>query len=160
MDTTTFHSLYQAHAADVFRFARFLTGSTDAAEDIVSETFLRAWTGRDTVRVATAKAYLLAIARNLARDQWRRTRRWPGTPVPDRPVDANAESALELTRTVEALQSLPVAYRDPLSLAASGLSYDEVGRVLGLPISTVKIRVHRARLMLASAVSKSGRKSP
>ena len=41
--TTTFHSLYQAHAKDIYRFARFLTGSDDAAADVTSETFLRAW---------------------------------------------------------------------------------------------------------------------
>ena len=65
---TTFHSLYEAHAKDVYRFARYLTGSDDAAADVAAETFLRAWAGRDAIRVETAKAYLLAIARNLARD--------------------------------------------------------------------------------------------
>ena len=69
--TTTFHGLYEAHATDVYRFARFLTGSDDAAADVTSETFLRAWAGRDTIRLDTAKAYLLAIARNLARDRAR-----------------------------------------------------------------------------------------
>ena len=46
MQRATFHSLYEAHASDVFRFARYLTGDADAAADITSETFLRAWTGR------------------------------------------------------------------------------------------------------------------
>ena len=69
---TTFHSLYDAHAADVFRFARYLTGSDDAAADVTSETFLRAWAGRDAIRAGTAKAYLLTIARNLVRDGWQR----------------------------------------------------------------------------------------
>ena len=53
---TTFHSLSEAHAKDVYRFARYLTGSDDAAADIASETFLRAWSGRDAIRVETAKA--------------------------------------------------------------------------------------------------------
>jgi len=75
---TTFHSLYRAHAGDVFRFARYLTGSDDAAADITSETFLRAWVGRDAIRVETAKAYLLTIARNLYRDDLRRTRQVRG----------------------------------------------------------------------------------
>lgn len=151
MDTTTFHDLYRAHAADIFRFARYLTGSDDAAEEIVSETFLRAWAGRGAVKVATAKAYLLAIARNLARDRRRHVRRWPGAAVPEQAVRGGAEASLELTRTLEALGSLSAEYREPLALAASGLAYDEIGRVLGLPLSTVKIRVHRARLMLEAA---------
>ena len=40
--------MYEAYANDIFRFARFLTRSDDAAADIASETFLRAWAGRDT----------------------------------------------------------------------------------------------------------------
>ena len=57
MHGTAFHSLYEAHAKDVYRFARSLTASDDAAAEITSETFLRAWVGRDRIRVETAKAY-------------------------------------------------------------------------------------------------------
>ena len=46
MHGTAFHNLYEAHARDVYRFARFLTASDDAAAEITSETFLRAWVGR------------------------------------------------------------------------------------------------------------------
>lgn len=159
MDTTTFHDLYRAHATDIFRFARYLTGSDDAAEEIVSETFLRAWAGRSAVKVETAKAYLLAIARNLAKDRHRHGRRWRGTPIPEPAVRARAETSLELTRTLEALGSLPPAYREPLALAASGLAYDEIGRVLGLPVGTVKIRVHRARLVLEATLQSGSRSS-
>lgn len=155
MHATTFHSLYEAHAMDVYRFARYLTASDDAADEITSETFLRAWAGRETIRVETAKAYLLAIARNLARDRGRFARRWPDAAMPDRPVAPNAEARIELRRTLDAVRALPIEYREPLMLAASGLGYDEIGRVLGLPLSTVKIRVHRARLKLTSATSGS-----
>ena len=140
--TTTFHSLYEAHAQDVYRFARFLTGSDDAAADVTSETFLRAWTGRDAIRAETAKAYLLAIARNLARDRARaaqpdlRTRdvprdaRWRPTPKPrlelNRTLDAHARAAVRLSRTAAAARS-------------RGVGYDEIGRMLGLSVG------HRAR---------------
>ena len=149
--TTTFHSLYDAHAKDIYRFARFLTGSDDAAADITSETFLRAWSGRDTIRLETAKAYLLAIARNLARDRGRAASRIADTAVPEAPVAPNAEARLELNRTLDAVRALPAEYREPLVLAATGVGYDEIARMLGLTVSTVKIRVHRARLKLAAA---------
>ncbi len=154
MDTTTFHQLYEAHARDVYRFARFLSGSEDTAEDVTAETFLRAWAGRGSVRVSTARAYLLAIARNLVRDRRRHARRWVEAPVPDRAVQGNAEPALELARVTEALAQLPAEYREPLALVASGLSYEEAGGVLGLPLSTVKIRVFRARVMLATVLDR------
>ena len=154
MDTATFQDLYAAHSRDVYRFARWLAGSDDAAADITAETFFRAWAGRDAIRVATAKAYLLAIARNLARDRQRTARRWAGAAMPERAVPPDAEARLELDRALAAVRALPEAYRDPLMLAASGVGYDEIGRMLGLQAGTVKIRVHRARLMLTSAAAR------
>jgi RNA polymerase sigma-70 factor (ECF subfamily) len=157
---TTFHTLYQAHAADVYRFARFLTGSDDAAADIASETFLRAWAGRDAIRVETAKAYLLAIARNLARDRARAASRIADAEPPETPVAPSAEARLELGRTLAAVRALPADYREPLVLAAAGVGYEEIGRMLGLSIGTVKIRVHRARLKLGTAMAAPPEKLP
>ena len=157
---TTFHSLYEAHAKDVYRFARFLTGSDDAAADVTSETFLRAWVGRDAIRLETAKGYLLAIARNLARDRARAATRIADAEPPDTPVAPNAEARLELGRTLAAVRALPAEYREPLLLAAAGVGYEEIGRMLGLSIGTVKIRVHRARLKLGTAMAAPPEKLP
>lgn len=154
MHGTAFHNLYEAHARDVYRFARFLTASDDAAAEITSETFLRAWAGRDRIRVETAKAYLLAIARNLALDRGRFASRWPDAPVPEQFVAPNAEARIELRRTLDAIRALPIEYREPLMLAAIGVNYEEIGQVLGVSVSTVKIRVHRARLKLKVAATK------
>jgi len=155
MHGTAFHDLYEAHARDVYRFSRFLTASDDAAAEITSETFLRAWAGRDRIRVQTAKAYLLAIARNLARDRGRFASRWPEAQVPDQFVAPNAEARIELRRTLDAIRALPIEYREPLMLAAIGVEYEEIGGVLGISVSTVKIRVHRARLKLTAAAAES-----
>ena len=116
-------------------------------------TFLRAWAGRSAIRVATAKAYLLAIARNLGRDRRRFARRWPGAEVPEGAVPPDVEARLELDRVLRAVRQLPAAYGEPLMLVANGLSYEEAGRVMNLPVTTVKIRVHRARLMLTQAMT-------
>ncbi len=155
MHRTAFHNLYEAHSRDVYRFARFLTGSDDDAAEITSETFLRAWVGRERIRVATAKAYLLAIARNLARDRGRFASRWPDTPVPEQFVAPNAEARIELQRTLDAIRALPIEYREPLMLAAIGVDYEDIGGVLGITVSTVKIRVHRARLKLTAVAMES-----
>jgi len=155
MHGTAFHNLYEAHARDVYRFARFLSASDDAAAEITSETFLRAWVGRDRIRVETAKAYLLAIARNLARDRGRFANRWSDAQVPDQSVAPNAEIRIELRRTFDAIRALPIEYREPLMLAAIGVDYEEIGRVLGISVGTVKIRVHRARLKLTAAAAES-----
>ena len=64
--------LYRRYSQDVYRFAYWLSGNAADAEDITSETFVRAWTGANRVRAATARAYLLTIARNLFLQQRRR----------------------------------------------------------------------------------------
>ena len=68
---TDFENLYQRYARDVYRFALYLCGNTAEAEDIASETFVRVWTIRDTLRAASVKAYLFTIARNLHNDAYR-----------------------------------------------------------------------------------------
>ena len=70
-----FEGLYQAHAKDVHRFALFLSGRHDQADDIVSETFIRLWSARSRVDLATVRSYLFTIARNLYLQQQRHRRR-------------------------------------------------------------------------------------
>lgn len=155
MTSATFQSIYEAHAPDVRRLALYITRSPDAAAEITSETFLRAWTGRLSIRTETAKAYLLAIARNLAIDHLRR----PAPPVPIEDHHAVSPPAgtaqLELQQALAAISQMPEAYRDALLLAVvEGLSYEETARVLRVSLASVKVRVHRARLMLVESISK------
>jgi len=67
-----FQYLYETYAMDVYRFSYWLCGDAADAEDITSETFLRAWTHRATIRTETMKAYLLLIARNLYLERLRK----------------------------------------------------------------------------------------
>ncbi len=155
MTPATFQSIYEAYSPDVRRLALYITRSPDAAAEITSETFLRAWTGRFSIRTETAKAYLLAIARNLAIDQLRK----PPHPIPIEDHQAAARplgtASLELSEALDAIGRLPAAYRDALLLAAvEGLSYEETARILGASVASVKVRVHRARLMLAEALAR------
>src|SRR5688572_24795965 len=77
-----FQAIYQQYYPDVYRFALFLTGDRGRAEDLTADTFVRAWIARDRINVATVRAYLLTIAKNLHRDELRRAR----------PVDAILDS--------------------------------------------------------------------
>jgi DNA-directed RNA polymerase specialized sigma24 family protein len=62
-DATDFGSIYQRYAPDALRFTLYLCANRADAEDILSETFIRAWTSPAGIRVGTVKAYLLMIAR-------------------------------------------------------------------------------------------------
>src|ERR1700693_6583661 len=62
---TGFSALYKKYAPDVYHFALYLSGERGEAEDITSETFVRAWTSPEPIEMATVKGYLFTIARNL-----------------------------------------------------------------------------------------------
>ena len=70
-----FFELHEKYAPEVHRSAQFLSANAALAEDLTSETFVRALIGKDDIRVDTVKAYLLAIVRNLCVDSLRGQRR-------------------------------------------------------------------------------------
>lgn len=151
---TDFERLYEAYARDVYRFALYLSGSHAQAEDIASETFVRVWTIRDTIRTASVKAYLFTIARNLHADGRRRDARH--VELPERLLDsapgpeAEAQSREELAAVLVALQELPEVDRAALLMRAQdGLAYEEIATALALSLPAAKVKVHRARLRLA-----------
>ena len=151
---TRFHELYESYSRDVYRFALYLSGDPALADDVTSETFLRVWSSPEPVRLATVKAYLLTIARNLWLMERRRGLRRQGL---DETIPDSGQSALrqvevkdELDRVLRALQEFPEVDRAALLMRADeGLPYEEIAVALGLPVATVKVKVHRARLRLA-----------
>lgn len=156
---TEFHDLYVRYAGDVHRFVTYLTGDPAAADDITSETFLRAWTSSSPIREDTVKSYLFTIARHLVLKEWRRTARFEALPddvaaaLPSQAtqVDAQSEAQTTLRRVLKALRGMPAVDRAALLLRVrDGLSYEEIAAALDLSLSNAKVKVHRARLKLAA----------
>jgi RNA polymerase sigma-70 factor, ECF subfamily len=153
--STTFHTLYVQYAQDVYRFAHWLTGNSQDAMDITSETFVRAWTASNEPQMDTVKAYLFTIARNLHRKQWRRASRLEelDEAMPD-PACSPDEAAIhrdEFQHALDAIRALPEIDRTALLLRAEeGMSYEEISAVTGLSITAAKVKVFRARAKLAA----------
>ena len=150
---TDFHSLYESYAPQVHRFALFLCGDSSLADDITSETFVRAWTARGKIQEATVKAYLFTIARNLYRDHLRRNRRNTELEesIPDSApaLATRTEHKAELAAVLAALRQLPEVDRAALLMRAQEeMPYEEIAQALQIPLTTVKVKVHRARLKL------------
>ena len=150
-----FHELWRHHAADVRRFALYQTGDASRADDITSETFLRAWTSSSAVREATVRSYLFTIARRLAAAEWRREARHDTLPEslisPAPGPHEHAEQSAALRRVLTGLSNLPAIDRAALMLRVrDGLPYDDIATALGLSVAAVKVKVHRARLKLAA----------
>src|SRR6516164_7681816 len=108
-----FSELYGRYAPDVHRFALYLCGNPSWAEDLTSETFVRALCGPTDLRLGTVKAYLFAITRNLYRDSVPKLGRAvaigslpePYDPKPS--PEASAQGRQELQNALRVIQKLP-----------------------------------------------------
>jgi RNA polymerase sigma-70 factor (ECF subfamily) len=148
--------LFDEYHQAVFRFVYRLTRRQDLAEDLTQECFLaciRAPQRFDSSR-AGAKTYLFAIARNLVLKQYRDHRA-------DAPLEENALAnaaqphAPELSIAVEtAIAALPHLQQEALILFTyEGCTLEEIARVTGTEVGTVKNRLFRARENLKRALS-------
>ena len=140
----------RAYSADLYRYAWWLCRDRHLAEDIVQETFARAWKSWAELRdVALAKAWLVSILRNEMARSFSRNR-----PAAD--IDAVPEAELpalpsfegELV-TAQIVGLLPETYREPLLLQVlGGFSCAEIAGMLGTSEGAVMTRLTRARQAL------------
>ena len=129
-----------------------LTRDRYEAEDITSETFVRAWAAPERIRAATVKGYLLTIAHNLFLQRLRRTRRQVelSEHLVSRESDPllRAEHVTEVEAVVEKLRAFSEIDRSALWMRAEGLSYEEIASALGISVGAARVKVHRVRRAL------------
>jgi len=158
----TFEQLYTDYFQDVYRFSVWLTRDVTRADDLTSETFIRAWGRRDRLRTETLKGYLFAIARNIFIKQQRVFSK--SESLPEEVLDAapdphrTASARMELDRVSRALSRMPSLDRLALVLRSEySLPYEEIARVLEISVGAARVRVHRARRrLLAQAMTTNG----
>jgi RNA polymerase sigma-70 factor (ECF subfamily) len=141
-----FERLYNAHGAALLAYLRRGFGRCAAPEDMLQETFVQAM--RRPQRLAAAqspRAWLFGIARHIGLTAARRHR-------PAQPLDANqhADQAVpQIADLRELIATLPPALRETLELRLrERLSYEEIAQVLGIPMGTVRSRLHAAMQQL------------
>ena len=148
-----FEDLYDSYAEDVYRFSLFLSRDSDEAKDITSETFIRVWVRKNTIRTETLKAYLIMIARNIFLEEQRKMKRQvrliDNHSDPTSSPQNIVESRLYLSKIWEKLNTLPEIDRTVFALRViNDLPYEEIARMVGLSITTAKVKVHRIRKKL------------
>ena len=148
------------HLRALYGTAYRMTRNAHDAEDLVQETFLRAYRGFDRYQAGTnIRAWLFTILHRARTDAFRRAGRSPQTvemigegPAVPAPQEALASGAEEIER---ALAALPEVFRLAVVLRdVEDLSYDEIAGVLDVPVGTVMSRIHRGRVLLRVALSK------
>lgn len=151
-----FQDLYESYAADVYRFSVWLAEDGSEAEDITSETFIRAWVHNSTIRTETLKAYLLTIARNVYLERQRKRKNQVALediyPDPAPGPDKVIESEFTIMRVRSFLKTLPEIDRTAFILRVQHeLPYAEIARILQLSLTATKVKVHRVRKKLLVA---------
>ncbi len=149
MDTTNqpllLERLFMESAGDLARYFARRHGGDEGVQDLVQETFLEMARGlRDGKSPKCARGYLFGIARHLSQAAW--SKRAQVIPLNTETHDVAApaqdervEAARETISTMEPLQ------REILDLRfAQGLSYAEIAEALGIPVGTVRSRLHHA----------------
>jgi RNA polymerase sigma-70 factor (ECF subfamily) len=157
----------------VYRVARHLVGSREEAEDLVQETYARAFRSWRSFTAGTnLRAWLLRILTNLNIDRGRRIQRSPDTqPLEEgdyflyNKLEETNDGSTDEDRVVErlsqndvvnALSSVPHDFRDVLVLVDIGdFSYADAAQILDIPVGTVMSRLHRGRRILKGAMADS-----
>ncbi len=157
------------HMEALYSFAVYLCRNREVARDLVQETYLRAWEHWEQFQPGTnCKAWLFTILRNLYINLYRKQQR-AGEMVEYDEAETESEQPsvveqvatpsveMEFYRSLldeevqQALAALPEEYRTVVILCdLEDFTYEEIAQMLGIPIGTVRSRLHRARLRLAT----------
>ena len=172
-DRVRFEEDALALADQVFRVARHLANSRDEADDLVQETYARAFRSWRSFQPGTnLRAWLLRILTNLNIDRGRRTQRAPQTTALEAndyylydKLSAADDGVSDEDRVVErlsqddivsALSAVPHDFRDVIVLVDIGdFSYQDAAQILDIPIGTVMSRLHRGRRILKRELAES-----
>lgn len=147
----------------IYTVAYRLTGNREDAQDLVQEVLVRVQRGLRTYRPGSLRAWLGRITTNAFLDDARRRTRRPVAALPDDP-DAVLPAAPDAAEVADAerlpdhvqaaLAAVPTEFRVSVVLAdVVGLSYAEIAEQLGVPVGTVRSRIHRGRLALREALA-------
>jgi RNA polymerase sigma-70 factor, ECF subfamily len=150
------------HIDTLFRVARAMSGSSDVAEDLVQETYVKVLSRPRLLRRDDDLGYLIKALKNtwyshLRRERTRRAATDSSEHAPDelpaRTSVGDPQSSLETGEVLDALADLPPANREAVAAVdIAGLSYAEAARALGVRQGTIMSRVYRGREQVAQAV--------
>lgn len=157
MDAEEFDAFYSGSVRRLTGQLYAVTGDVQDAQDVVHEAFARAWDQRRRfAEVSNREAWIFTVAHRLATSKWRRSQvarralHKLGGPTTSPPP---SDDVVALTT---AMRKLPKEQREAIALHhLCDLPVDEVARVVGSPVGTVKARLSRGRAALAVLLSET-----
>lgn len=162
-EAEAFTDLVRRHQHRVYSVCLRVLGDADAAGDVAQDTFITVLRKLDGFRGDAAfTTWLHRVALNACYDELRRRRRRPMLHViaddgpehePGPPAPDHADEVAGTQDAAAAVASIPEEFRMALVLAdVHDMAYEQISKVLDVPVGTVKSRVHRGRLALAAAL--------
>lgn len=169
--TQIFNTEFMPHVNSMYNFAYRLTFDEDDSKDLVQDTYLKAYRFIESFQQGTnAKAWLFRILKNSFINDYRKKRKEPAkvdyqevetyynSDEVDRQItpDLRVESLQDMIgdEISNALNALDVDFRTVIILCdLEGFKYDEMAKILDIPIGTVRSRLHRARNLLKEKLS-------
>lgn len=146
-------SLYLRYADDVLRVSYFYLGDREKAEDVMQEVFLRVMDKQPVLREGSEKSWLLKVALNICRDQWRSS--WAKRVILGSkrldiiPADDELEDRTEKEALMQAVHSLPADVREVFLLFYyQRYTIEEIANILDVQAGTVSSRLSRGRKKL------------
>ena len=146
-------SLYLRYADDVLRVCYFYLGDREKAEDVMQEVFLRVMDKQPVLREGSEKSWLLKVALNICRDQWRSS--WAKRVILGSkrldiiPADDELEDRTEKEALMQAVHSLPADVREVFLLFYyQRYTIEEIAKILDVQAGTVSSRLSRGRKKL------------
>lgn len=166
-DERAFNRFYERHKAAVYGLAGQILGEPSAAEETTLDAFVQVWRHAPDYRsqTASARTWLLAIARNKAIDRLRRAKvrldqhppKWADVDLESIAATGDPELSMaegeQRQRVIRAVGNLPIEQREALGLAYfKGYSHSQIAESLALPLGTVKTRIRAAMQQLKAAL--------
>ena len=161
-----FEQEFMPHMDSMYNFAYRLTFDADEAKDLVQDTYMKAFRFINSFLEGTnAKAWLYRILKNSFINDYRKKSKQPSKVdyqeveqyynSEDTPTEATVDLRIEATKDMigdeitNALNSLAVDFRTVIILCdLEGFTYEEMAKILDIPIGTVRSRLHRARNLM------------
>jgi RNA polymerase sigma-70 factor, ECF subfamily len=157
----TWEEVARDHGRFMYTVAYRLAGNDEDAQDLVQEALIRVRRGLERYEPGSLEGWLARIVTNVFLDEVRRRRRRPTDALPDDPervLPASPgadEVSTELSSDIQAaLAALPEDFRVAVVLCdVADQSYEQISEALGVPVGTVRSRLHRGRRMLRTMLS-------
>lgn len=166
-DPEAFGEIYDRYSRRLYRFIYFKVQTAEQAEDLTSETFLKAWQYlKDKKEVPNLQALLYSVARTVVIDYYRRSAREAGNVTLDEAMAVEApevaseklirdtENAYDAGQLLDKLRGLKEEYREVIIMKfLDGLETNEIAAALGKTPANVRVLLHRATKALASVAA-------